>query len=104
MHEYVKFQVAPFWWCGNFSAPAEAILTQHAAQSGLTPTDNCLAQWSVFCAVTPDHPLSFALFNQLLDKLTKPLQSGECFTGLMLLRQLPRVVECVLQFCLVNLQ
>ncbi|XP_028162943.1 protein unc-13 homolog 4B isoform X3 [Ostrinia furnacalis] len=76
LHELESSKVAPFWWCGNFSAPAEAILTQHAAQSGLTPTDNCLAQWSVFCAVTPDHPLSFALFNQLLDKLTKPLQSG----------------------------
>ncbi|VVC94085.1 unnamed protein product [Leptidea sinapis] len=76
LHELESSKVAPFWWCGNFSAPAEGILTQHAAQSGLSLTDNLLAQWSVFCAVTPDHPLSFVLFNNLLDKLTKPLQSG----------------------------
>lgn len=72
-----KFQVAPYWWCGNFSAPAEAILTQHAAQSGLSQTDNCLAQWVVFCALTIDHPLSFTLFNNLFDKISKPLQSGK---------------------------
>ncbi|CAH2047152.1 unnamed protein product, partial [Iphiclides podalirius] len=76
LHELESSKVAPFWWCGNFSAPAEAILTQHAAQSGLSQTDNWLAQWSVFCAVTADHPLSFALFNQLLEKIAKPLQSG----------------------------
>ncbi|CAK1555317.1 unnamed protein product [Leptosia nina] len=76
LHELESSKVAHYWWCGNFSAPAEGILTQHAAQSGLTQTDNLLAQWLVFCAVTVDHPLSFALFNILLDKITKPLQSG----------------------------
>ncbi|KAL4716125.1 hypothetical protein ACJJTC_013902 [Scirpophaga incertulas] len=74
LHELESSKVAPYWWCGNFSAAAEAILTQHVAQSGLAQTDNCLAQWCVYCAVTTDHPLSFALFNQLLDKLAKPLQ------------------------------
>ncbi|XP_045499382.1 protein unc-13 homolog 4B isoform X2 [Colias croceus] len=76
LHELESSKVAPYWWCGNFSAPAEGILTQHAAQSGLTQTDNMLAQWLVFCAVTVDHPLSFALFNNLLEKIAKPLQSG----------------------------
>ncbi|RVE50828.1 hypothetical protein evm_004577 [Chilo suppressalis] len=76
LHELESSKVAPYWWCGNFSGPAESILTQHAAQSGLSPTDNSLAQWSVYCAVTADHPLSFALFNHLLDKLAKPLQAG----------------------------
>ncbi|XP_022115122.2 protein unc-13 homolog 4B isoform X2 [Pieris rapae] len=76
LHELESSKVAPFWWCGNFSAPAEGILTQHAAQSGLTQNDNLLAQWLVFCAVTVDHPLSFALFNIILEKITKPLQSG----------------------------
>ncbi|XP_026318731.1 protein unc-13 homolog 4B isoform X5 [Hyposmocoma kahamanoa] len=76
LHELESSKVAPYWWCGNFSAPAEAVLTQHAAQSGLTQNDNTLAQWSVYCTVTPDHPLSFALFGNLLDKLTKPLQAG----------------------------
>ncbi|KAH9630501.1 hypothetical protein HF086_000714 [Spodoptera exigua] len=76
LHELENSKVAPYWWCGNYSAAAEAILTQHVAQSGLSATDNCLAQWAVYCAVTTDHPLSFALFNTLLDKLTKPLQSG----------------------------
>ncbi|KOB79071.1 putative succinate semialdehyde dehydrogenase, mitochondrial [Operophtera brumata] len=69
-------QVAPFWWCGNFSAQAEAIITQHAAQSGLSQQDNTLVQWCVYCAVTIDHPLSFALFNTLLDKISKPVKSG----------------------------
>ncbi|KAM3965051.1 C2 and C2B_Munc13-like domain-containing protein staccato isoform 2-T2 [Aphomia sociella] len=76
LHELESSKVAPFWWCGNFSGAAEAILIQHVAQSGLSPTDNYLAQWAVYCAVTVDHPLSFALFNQLLEKITKPLQSG----------------------------
>lgn len=70
-------QVAPFWWSGNFSAQAEAIITQHAAQSGLSQQDNTLVQWCVYCAVTPDHPLSFALFNTLLDKISKPVKSGK---------------------------
>ncbi|XP_072932693.1 protein unc-13 homolog 4B [Epargyreus clarus] len=76
LHELESSKVAPYWWCGNFSAPAEAVLTQHAAQSGLNQLDNHLAQWIVFCAITADHPLSFALFNSLLDKIAKPLQSG----------------------------
>lgn len=76
LHELENSKVAPYWWCGNFSAPAEAILTQHAAQSGINQLENSLVQWSVYCAVTPDHPLSFTLFNQLLDKISKPLQSA----------------------------
>ncbi|XP_060801529.1 protein unc-13 homolog 4B isoform X2 [Amyelois transitella] len=76
LHELENSKVAPYWWCGNFSAPAEAIIIQHAAQSGLSAADNALAQWAVYCAVTVDHPLSFALFTQLLEKITKPLQSG----------------------------
>ncbi|KAI5645978.1 c2 domain-containing protein [Phthorimaea operculella] len=76
LHELESSKVAPFWWCGNFSAPAEAVLTQHTAQSGLSQHDNNLAQWAVYCAVTPDHPLSFALFSLLLDKLSKPLRAG----------------------------
>ncbi|XP_045769590.1 protein unc-13 homolog 4B isoform X4 [Maniola jurtina] len=76
LHELESSKVAPYWWCGNFSAAAEGILTQHVAQSGLSQLDNHLAQWVVYCAITTDHPLSFALFNGLLDKLTKPLQSG----------------------------
>lgn len=76
LHELENSKVAPYWWCGNFSAPAEAVLTQHVAQSGLGVTENYLAQWSVFCAVTVDHPLSFTLFGSILDKIGKPIQSG----------------------------
>ncbi|XP_061378434.1 protein unc-13 homolog 4B isoform X2 [Danaus plexippus] len=76
LHELESSKVAPYWWCGNFSAAAEGVLTQHAAQSGLTPLEDRLSQWVVFCSITPDHPLSFALFTSLLDKLAKPLQSG----------------------------
>lgn len=76
MHELENSKVAPYWWSGNFSAQAEAIILQHAAQSGLGQTENYLSQWTVYCAVNADHPLSFSLFNNLLDKLIKPLQSG----------------------------
>lgn len=69
-------QVAPYWWAGNFGAQAEAIITQHGAQSGLNQNSLNLIQWTVFCSVHTEHGLSFSLFANILNKLTKPLQSN----------------------------
>jgi hypothetical protein len=35
-----------------------------------------LIQWSVFATIHNDHPLSFALFDSLLDKIVRPVQLG----------------------------
>lgn len=67
--------MAHYWWSGNYSIQAEAIIQQHAALSGLGQNEIALAQWTVFCAIHVEHPLSFSLFNSLIAKLTKPLQS-----------------------------
>ncbi|KAJ3619664.1 hypothetical protein MTP99_005328 [Tenebrio molitor] len=75
LHELEMSKVAPFWWCGTFSPQGEALLTQHVAQSGLTPTEVAMCQWSVYSSVHQSHPLSFTLFGKLLDKLVKPLQT-----------------------------
>lgn len=68
--------MAPFWWSGTLSPQAEALLTQHIAQSGLSKQDVHLCQWSVYSKIHRDHPLSFALFSNLLDKLIKPIQTN----------------------------
>ncbi|KAJ8953784.1 hypothetical protein NQ314_007214 [Rhamnusium bicolor] len=76
LHELEMSKVAPHWWCGTFSPQGEQLLTQHIAQSGLTPTEVALCQWSVFAGIHQNHALSFTLFSNLLDKLVKPLQTG----------------------------
>lgn len=75
LHELEQSKVAPYWWNGNFSPHAEAVLTQHIAQSGLAPHDVALSQWVVFTKIHKDHHLSFTLFSNLLDKIIKPLQT-----------------------------
>lgn len=75
-HELDTSKVAPFWWSGKYSAHGEAVITQHSAQSGLSSTDCALVQWSVYSMIHADQPLSFNLFEALLDKLVKPLQAG----------------------------
>lgn len=74
LHELETSKVAPYWWSGKFSSQGEAVLTQHSAQSGLHQTENALAQWSVFAGVHTNHPLAFALFENILDKIVRPLQ------------------------------
>lgn len=76
MHELETSKVAHYWWSGKFSAQGEAIITQHSAQSGLCPNDCAMAQWAVYAAIHTDHPLAFALFDCLLDKIMRPLQQG----------------------------
>lgn len=75
MHELDTSKVAPYWWSGKFSAQGEAVITQHSAQSALKPADCALAQWSVYTAIHVEHPLAFSLFETLLDKLIRPIQS-----------------------------
>ncbi|XP_044262026.1 protein unc-13 homolog 4B isoform X2 [Tribolium madens] len=76
LHELELSKVAQFWWCGTFSPQGEALLTQHIAQSGLTPPEVALCQWAVYTSVHQNHALSFSLFGKLLEKLLKPLQGG----------------------------
>ncbi|XP_077293918.1 C2 and C2B_Munc13-like domain-containing protein staccato isoform X3 [Arctopsyche grandis] len=77
LHELEHSKVAPYWWAGNYSVHAEALISQHSAQSGLGLKENNMAQWTVFCAIHADHPLSFALFNTILNKLMKPLETNQ---------------------------
>lgn len=65
-----------YWWCGTYSPQAEALLTQHGVQSGLSQTCLAFAQWSVYCTVHLEHPLSFTLFCNLMEKLIKPIQTS----------------------------
>ncbi|CRK88354.1 CLUMA_CG002131, isoform A [Clunio marinus] len=74
-HELESSKVAHHWWSGKFSSLAETIITQHQAQSGLTDIDVAFAQWSVYCEVHQHHPLSFELFERIIDKLIKPIQT-----------------------------
>lgn len=73
-HELESSQVAHHWWSGKFSVTAETIITQHQAQSGLTETDVAFAQWAVFSEVHQNHPLSFELFERIIDGLIRPIQ------------------------------
>uniref|UniRef100_A0A1A9WYQ6 C2 domain-containing protein n=1 Tax=Glossina brevipalpis TaxID=37001 RepID=A0A1A9WYQ6_9MUSC len=67
MHELESSKVANYWWNGKFSANAETIRSQHAVQSGLSSFDCALSQWSVYATIHEEHPLSFSLFNSILD-------------------------------------
>uniref|UniRef100_A0A182J7R8 Munc13-4 n=1 Tax=Anopheles atroparvus TaxID=41427 RepID=A0A182J7R8_ANOAO len=75
LHELESSKVAQYWWSGKFTIQGEAILTQHAAQSGLSSTTEAFIQWSVFATIHHDHPLSFVLFDTLLEKLVSPIQT-----------------------------
>lgn len=56
-------------WCGKFSEPAMAIVTQHCAQSGITLDLRALAQWLAYTTVHLNYPLAFQVFDSLLDKI-----------------------------------
>lgn len=75
-HELESSKVAHHWWSGKFSSMADTIITQHQAQSGLTEIDVAFAQWSVFSEVHQQHPLAFELFENILNVLVKPIQTG----------------------------
>lgn len=77
LHELDTSKVAPYWWSGKFSVQAEAIITQHATQSGLSANDRALAQWSAFTTIHANHALSFKLFGTLLEKLERHVKSAD---------------------------
>lgn len=77
MHELESSRVAPYWWAGKFSAQGEAIIIQHAAQSGMNTLDRALTQWSAYTCIHITHPLSFSLFESLLDKLIRFLETSQ---------------------------
>lgn len=76
-HELETSKVAHHWWSGKFSAMAEKIISQHQAQSGLTDIDVAFAQWAVFTEVHQHHPLSFELFDKIIDVLIRPIQTNK---------------------------
>ncbi|XP_072393128.1 protein unc-13 homolog 4B isoform X4 [Diabrotica undecimpunctata] len=79
LHELETSKVAPHWWCGSFTPQGEQILTQHIAQSGLSPIEVAVCQYCVFAAIHQNHALSLTLFSNLLDKIVRAVQgSGMC--------------------------
>lgn len=77
MHELESSQVAPYWWSGQFSVQGDAVIAQHAAQSGLTTNECALAQWSAYTTVHTKHSLAFKLFESLLERLLPYVRSVE---------------------------
>lgn len=77
LHELETSKVAPYWWSGKFSDQGEAVIAQHAAQSGISANARALAQWSAYTTIHTNHALSFKLFENLLDKLLRFLNSPE---------------------------
>ncbi|XP_058467926.1 protein unc-13 homolog 4B isoform X4 [Malaya genurostris] len=75
LHELETSKVAQYWWSGKFTPQGEFVLTQHSAQSSLSTTAVAFIQWSVYASIHLDHHLSFSLFDSLLDKLVRPVQT-----------------------------
>ncbi|XP_058814021.1 protein unc-13 homolog 4B isoform X2 [Topomyia yanbarensis] len=75
LHELETSKVAHYWWSGKFTLQGEFVLTQHSAQSSLSTTAVAFIQWSVYASIHLDHLLSFSLFDSLLDKLVRPVQT-----------------------------
>lgn len=75
MHELETSKVAKFWWSGKFNIQAESILTQHSAQSGMSPFNCSMAKWSVFTNIHQEHPLAYSLFIELLEKVVPTIQT-----------------------------
>lgn len=63
-------------WDGTFEGPADTILRQHAAQSGLRPADEKMAQWVEFIRLHVNQPLNFKLFANIIASVTDPLNNG----------------------------
>lgn len=64
-------------YLGKFNDQAEAVIAQHCAQSGINTTARILAQWLAYTTIHSNHQLSFKLFESLLDKLVRSLNSPE---------------------------
>ncbi|XP_055321737.1 protein unc-13 homolog 4B isoform X2 [Sitodiplosis mosellana] len=77
LHELESSRVAPYWWSGKFSEQGEAVIAQHSAQSGISANTRAIAQWSAYTTIHSNHALSFKLFEGLLEKLLRFLNSPE---------------------------
>ncbi|XP_055524465.1 protein unc-13 homolog 4B isoform X3 [Wyeomyia smithii] len=75
LHELESSKVAHYWWSGKFTLQGDFVLTQHSAQSSLSSTAVAFIQWSVYASIHLDHLLSFSLFDGLLEKLIRPIQT-----------------------------
>ncbi|XP_055617966.1 protein unc-13 homolog 4B isoform X2 [Toxorhynchites rutilus septentrionalis] len=75
LHELETSKVAQYWWSGKFTPQGESVLTQHSAQSSLPATAVAFIQWSVYSAIHLDHHLAFSLFDSLLEKIIRPIQT-----------------------------
>lgn len=73
-YELESSQVAYHWWSGKFNSMAETIIKQHQYQSGISEINVALAKWSVFTEVHQQYPLSFELFEDVLEFLLRPIQ------------------------------
>ncbi|XP_055903171.1 protein unc-13 homolog 4B [Eupeodes corollae] len=73
MHELESSTLEPYLWSGKYETQAEAIITQHYIQSGLSEVDLALCQWDAYTNVHEHHPLSFSLFNTILHKVIETL-------------------------------
>lgn len=76
LHEIENKNIDPKEWDGDFPEPANTILRQHAAQSGLRPADECLARWLEFTRFHTTQQLNFSLFEKVLEQIIQPLKNG----------------------------
>jgi hypothetical protein len=74
MHHELPLQSGKYWF-GELSPMAETIVEQQEAQSCLTYVDVSFIQWDVFTDVHLQRPLSFELFNVVVEVLVKALAS-----------------------------
>lgn len=77
LHELETSKVAPYWWSGKFSDQGEAVIVQHAAQSGLNVNARSLSQWAAYTTIHANHALSFKLFESLLERLSRFMNMPE---------------------------
>ena len=71
IHELDKLQIPAYEWDGKFGSQAEAIITQHKIQSGLSVPENDFVEWAAFTSVQKEHPLSFGVYLKLLNRISK---------------------------------
>lgn len=79
LQELETSRVAHYWWSGKFGSLADEILTQHIAQSGLSASQISLAEYGVFSGIHTRHPLSYGLFEALVEKVMKSLLSNAVY-------------------------
>lgn len=77
LNELETQKIDKYTWIGKFPAAGEVIVLQHGVQRGLHKHQITLARWIEFATIHQEHPLSFALFQQLISDLVAPMKSGD---------------------------